>query len=260
MPSKLIVGNWKMYPTLSDSLVLAATFKRALEDLRGVEVALAPPIAWLVPIAESWPRRLPHVHLAAQNIWSNDQGAFTGEVSAYMLKNIVSFAIVGHSERRRRASEDNDLVHQKVQACLQWGITPILCLGETKKMVDATGRFDAYQWEKVVAQLLEGVAPAKGDQLSKIVIAYEPVWAIGSGTAATPEYTLRVIAKLKEKLTEEYDSKAAGVVRFLYGGSVTPSNAAEFLRYPEIGGLLTGGVSVKAKDFIQICRLAAKST
>ena len=262
MPSKLVVGNWKMYPTMSDSLVLASTLKKNLEELSGVEVVLAPPTAWLVPIMESWKHRLPHLHLAAQNVWSDDQGAFTGEVSAYTLKNLISYAIVGHSERRRFAGETNDLTQQKIHACLQWGIKPILCVGETKKMIDTQGNFDAYQLEKVTEQMLEGLAAVKEDGFSKVVVTYEPVWAISANQAAvvaTPEYTLQVIGKLKEKLAQKFGASAAGLVRFLYGGSVNADDAAEFLRYPEIGGVLVGSDSVKAADFIKICRMAAAS-
>jgi len=259
MTRKLIVGNWKMYPTLADSLVLAASFKKSLEDINGVEVVLAPPTAWLVPVIEAWRHPLPHVSFAAQNVWSDDQGAYTGETSAYLLKNIIDYAIVGHSERRRYGGEDNDLVHQKVQACLKWGIKPILCVGEPKKMIDAEGRIDSYLWQKVAEQLLEGIAPVKADQLSKVTVAYEPIWEIGTTTAAEPEYILQVIAKLKEKLAEKYGAATAGMVRFLYGGSVTADNASGILRYSDVGGLLVGGASVKAKDFLQICRLAAKS-
>ena len=138
MMTKLIVGNWKMYPTLSDSLVLAAGFKKSLEDIRGVEIVLAPPTAWLVPVIESWKHQLPHVHFAAQNIWPNDQGAYTGEVSAYMLKNIVQYAIVGHSERRA-LGETDEVVSKKLKAVLAEGLVPILCVGEKER--DADGRY-----------------------------------------------------------------------------------------------------------------------
>jgi len=263
MPSKLVVGNWKMYPTLSDSLVLAATFKRSLEDIQGVEVVLAPPTAWLVPIVESWRHKPQHVSLAAQNVWPNDQGAYTGEISAYMLRNIVQYAIVGHSERRSYASEDNDLVHQKIQACLQWGIKPILCVGESKKMIDAQGNFDDYQLGKVTEQLLEGIAAAKKDNFDKVTVAYEPIWAISaneSSVVATPEYTLQVIAKLKERLIEKFGSGPSQLVRFIYGGSITSSTAADFFRHPEIEGALVGGASVKAQDFLKVCQIAAKTS
>ena len=259
--TKLIVGNWKMYPTLSDSLVLAAGFKKSLEDIRGVEIVLAPPTAWLVPVIESWKHQLPHVHFAAQNIWPNDQGAYTGEVSAYMLKNIVQYAIVGHYERRQYAGEDNDLVHQKIQACLQWGIRPILCVGEGKKMIDSQGNFDSYQLGKVTEQLLEGISAAKKDNFDKVTVAYEPVWAISaneSATVATPEHTLQVIAKLKDQLIEKFGAGPSRLVGFIYGGSITSSTATEFFHHPEIEGALIGGASVKAQDFIKICQIAAK--
>ncbi len=260
MAGKLVVGNWKMYPTLSDALVLASTLKNSLEDIKGVEVVLAPPTSWLVPIAESWRHKPSHLSLAAQNIWPNDQGAYTGEVSAYMLRNIVQYAIVGHSERRRYAGEDNDLVHQKLQACLQWGIKPILCVGESKKMIDAQGKFDDYHFGKVTEQLLEGLAAAKKDNFDKVAVAYEPVWAIGTGDSATPEYILQVITRLKEKLGEKFGAAPAGLVRFLYGGSVTTDNVAEFLRYGEISGVLAGGISVRSADFLSVCRIAARTS
>jgi len=252
-----------MYPTLADSLVLASSLRGSLEEVKGVEVVLAPPTPWLVPILESWHHPLSHVHLAAQNIWPNDQGAYTGEVSAYLLKNIVRYAIVGHSERRRLAGEDNDLIHQKIQSCLQWGIRPILCVGETKKMISSDGSFDAYQLEKVTEQLLEGLAAVKKDSFSQVTVAYEPVWAISStegGSASTPEYTLKVIAKLKEKLADKFGVSNAELVKFIYGGSVNATNCGDFLRYAEIGGVLVGSDSVKSRDFVQICKLAAKST
>lgn len=262
MSTKLVVGNWKMYPTLSDSLVLAASFKRSLEDIQGVEVVLAPPTAWLVPIAESWRHKPAHISLAAQNIWPNDQGAYTGEVSAYMLRSIVQYAIVGHSERRSYAGEDNDLIHQKMQACLQWGIKPILCVGESKKMIDAKGVFDNYQLGKVTEQLLEAMSAVKKDNFDKVTVAYEPVWAISSSkdaTIATPEYTLQVIAKLKERLSEKFGEQPASLVRFIYGGSITSSTAADFFRHPEIEGALVGGASVKAQEFTKICQIAART-
>ncbi|MEK7171121.1 MAG: triose-phosphate isomerase [Patescibacteria group bacterium] len=262
MPSKLVVGNWKMYPTLSDALVLASSYKRSLEEIKGVEVVLAPPTAWLVPIAESWRHKPQHISLAAQNVWPNDQGAYTGEVSAYLLKNIVQYSIVGHSERRAYAGEDNDLVHQKMQACLQWGIKPILCVGESKKMIDAQGNIDDYQLGKVTEQLLEGMAAVKKDNFSKVTVAYEPVWAISaneSATVATPEYTLQVIAKLKERLIEKFGAGPSQLVRFIYGGSITSSTATDFFRHPEIEGALVGGASVKAQDFLKICQIASRT-
>lgn len=256
---KLIVGNWKMYPTLSDSLVLAASVKQSLDELSGVDVVIAPPTPWLVPILEGWKHKVGHLHFAAQNIWPEDQGAFTGETSAYMLKNLVSYTIIGHSERRNYQGEENELLSAKVHAALKWGIKPILCVGEAKKMVDSQGKFDNYQWEQMSEQLIEGLSGVKADQLEKVVIAYEPVWAIGTHNPATAEYAVKVITKLKEKLTEKYGSNAS-LAKFIYGGSVSTTNAAEYLKFPEIQGLLIGGLSVKSADFIKVCHLASKLT
>lgn len=257
---KLIVGNWKLYPTLSDSLVLATSLKTALEDIKGVEIAVAPPTAWLVPVRTSWKHKLPYLHLAAQNIWPEDQGAFTGEVSAYMLKDVVSYAIVGHSERRNMG-EDSEQVAEKAQACLKWGITPIVCVGEEKKIIHADGTIDSYVWSRLSEQLLESLQGIGSAKLASVVIAYEPVWSISAhnpSSIAKPEYVERIIAKLRAKLAEKYGNAPASQVRFLYGGSVNATSAGDYMREREVGGLLIGSASVKAKDFVETCRLAAK--
>lgn len=248
-----------MYPTLSDALVLASTLKNSLQELGNIEIVLAPPIPWIVPILESWRSRREHIHFAAQNVWPEDQGAYTGEVSAFLLKNVTSYAIVGHSERRR-SGEDNELVNSKVHACLRWRLKPILCIGESKRLIDKDGRVDSYQWSKLAEQLTEGLSGVKAEDLSRIAIAYEPVWAISANaksTVATPEYTVAVIQKIKAKLREKYSANAIDQLRFLYGGSVDSGNVATFLKYHEVEGFLVGSASVKAREFIQICKLAA---
>lgn len=257
---KLIVGNWKLYPTLSDSIVLSTTLKRSLEEIKGVEAVIAPPLPWLVPIHQGWRHRLNHLHLAAQNIWADDQGAFTGEISAYMLKDIVRYAIVGHSERRA-VGEDSEMVSEKVQACLKWGVTPILCVGEAKKIIYADGTTNSYQWSRLAEQMIESLSGVSRAKLSSVVIAYESVWAISShnpASIAKPGYVEQIITKLRTKLADKFGNEAASSVRFLYGGSVAHENAADYLRLPELGGLLIGSASVKAKDFTETCRLAAK--
>jgi triosephosphate isomerase len=256
---KTIVGNWKMYPTLSDSVMLAHSLKTGLQEIKGVEVVLAPPTPWLVSVIEEWKHSLGHIHFAAQNIWPHDQGAYTGETSAYFLKSLVRYAIIGHSERREHIGETNELVHEKVQACLRWQIKPIMCIGEEKKVLSSKGIADEYQWERLVDQLIEGLRGVQEHRLDDVIIAYEPVWAIGTRNPATPEYAAEVIRRLREKLAEKYSSKAAGHVKFLYGGSVEAKNAQEFLRQNEIDGLLVGSASVKSKEFIGICRAAAQT-
>lgn len=254
---KIIVGNWKMYPTLGDSIVLAGEFKQAFEAIKGVEVVLAPPTAWLVSVHESWKHKLPHVSLASQNVWAEDQGAFTGEVSAYLLKDLITYAIIGHSERRSNNGETNELISKKIQAALKWGITPIVCVGETKKVLLADGTTDAHEWQKLSEQLLEALDGLSNEKKKEVIIAYEPVWAIGSSNPAKPEYTLAIIEKLRGVVTEKYGRELAYSLQFLYGGSVNASNAADYLRYSEINGLLVGSASVKAKEFIDICKQAA---
>jgi triosephosphate isomerase len=260
MPTKLIVGNWKMYPTLSDSLVLASVIKRDIEEVKGVEVVIAPPVAWLVPIIEQWRHKPSHLKFAAQNIWPQDQGAYTGEISSYMLKDVVNYAIVGHSERRSYQKENNDLVQEKVQSALGWGITPIICVGEKKKIIKSDGQIDQYQWQELSAQLTEALVGLDDDQLAKVVIAYEPVWAIGNNNPASAEYSADMIGRLKKKLLEKFDPNAVERVRWLYGGSVSPTSASSFLAFRDIDGLLIGTESVKARNFLSICHLAAKAT
>jgi len=165
---------------------------------------------------------------------------------------------VGHSERRQYGGEDNDLTHQKVQACLKWGIKPILCVGETKKIIDENGKIDQHQFDKLTDQLIEGISPANTDDLNKVIVAYEPVWAIGTKNPASPDYAAKIIEMLTNKLAEKYNEKAAAQVRFLYGGSVSKTNATDFLHQENIDGILAGGVSIKANDFIEICKIAAK--
>lgn len=261
MPKKLVVGNWKLYPTLSDSLVLAASFKRSLEDIQGVDVAIAPPASWLVSIAREWKHQLPHLRLAAQNIHAEDQGAFTGEISAYLLKDIISYAIIGHSERRSMG-EKSEAVSQKAQACLKWGITPIVCVGETKKIMSDDGSTDSAEWARLREELKESVKAVTKAKLTETVIAYEPVWAISShhpASAADPSYAQAMIAKLRLELADQFGNQIASQIRFLYGGSVASANAADYLRLGEVGGLLVGHESVKAKDFTAICRSAARA-
>lgn len=256
--SKIIVGNWKMYPTLSDSLVLAGSLKSGLEEIGGVEVVIAPPAIWLPSIVEYWKHQLPHVSFGVQNVYPEDQGAYTGEVSAYFVKAMAKYAIVGHSERRSYLREDNDLINRKVHSALRWRLSPILCVGEGKKVLGSDGSIsDQYQWAKLVEQLREGVAGVKKDRIDEVVVAYEPVWAIGTSNPATAEYAGQVISKLREVLADKYGISLVKTVRFLYGGSVEPNNAGEFLRNSEIDGLLVGGASVKARDFLAICRHAS---
>jgi len=255
---KLIVANWKMYPTLSDSLVLVPSLRSSLAQIRGVEIVIAPPIVWLVSVVESWQGGLPHVSFAAQNVWPEDQGAYTGETSAYLLKNIVKYALVGHSERRHLQEESNDLVNDKLMSCLRWQVKPILCVGEERKIFSAEGESDDKQMALLAQQISDGLYGVKEEDVDRIVVAYEPVWAIGTSNPATGEYAARVIGVIREQIHKKYSRAAAEKIKILYGGSVSPANARQFLGQEGIDGLLVGSVSVKARDFVAICQAAAE--
>jgi triosephosphate isomerase len=255
--TKLIVGNWKMYPTLIDSLVLVGELKRGVEDIKNVDVVIAPPTSWIVSVREQMKHVLPNLHLAAQNVWPEDQGAYTGEVSAYFLKDLIKYAILGHSERRLYNQESNELIAKKIQASFRWGITPIVCVGEKGKILSEDGTLDEGEWQKVSGQIFSALEAASPQKRTKLIIAYEPVWAIGSQNPAKPEYALAVIERMRRTIAEKYDHELATSIKFLYGGSVNATNATEYLKYPEIDGFLIGSASVKAKDFLAICRQAS---
>ena len=254
MKKRLIIANWKMYPTLADSLVLAGSIKKGLDEITNVDIVIAPPTAWLLSVVESaraWPSSFA---FCAQNIWPEDQGAYTGEISAYLLKNIVKYAIIGHSERRENQKEDNDLINSKVQAALKWGITPVLCIGE-KKEIDIKGT--TADVNHLVTQLIDGLQGVRIDNLHKVVVAYEPIWAIGHEKSASPNYAAHIITALRNKIAKRFYRDSATDMRFLYGGSVNSEDAPGFFAKPEIDGLLVGHKSVNSREFIKICKSAS---
>lgn len=261
MRRPLIIGNWKMHTTLADATVLATSIKSAAANLDAVEIVLCPPFVWLAPLSELISGGPGNLHLGAQNMWFADKGAMTGEISPLMLKDLAKFVILGHSERRAHFGESNALINDKIQAALQHNLTPIVCVGELKKMEAekrGRGRPDKVEIKSDVAHQLKsalgGVAKEKAE---KIVVAYEPVWAIGTGHAATGGYAAAVIEKLRRVFAEKYNQALSERVRILYGGSVDSTNIQEFSYQPEIDGVLAGGASLKAKEFIAICREAA---
>lgn len=261
MRRPLIVGNWKMNTTLSDAVVLANTIKKAAEDLDEVEIVLCPPFTWLMPLAEDFERAPKIIHLGAQNMWFADSGAITGEISPVMLKELVSYVILGHSERRSHFNESNALINDKIHAAFNHGITPIVCVGEIKKMHEEKrerGRPDAIALKSdVIHQLETALKGVNRDKAEKLVVAYEPVWAIGTGKAATGAYAAGVIGKLRKVFAKKYNKAMSERVKILYGGSVDAENVTEFMYQPEIDGVLAGGASLKAKEFINICKEAA---
>lgn len=239
----IIAGNWKMNGDLADAEVLATMVVNGLHQVSGVETVLCPPSVFLYPLSEIVTKSMDHISLGAQNMFYAESGAYTGEISPSMIKKVCRYVIIGHSERRQYFGEDSELINDKVQAAIDNKIIPILCVGEIKKTAESYK--DA---AKELKKDLKGISKAA---LEKIVVAYEPVWAIGIGRAATPEYAAKVITLIREELGSN--------TAVLYGGSVDAKNISGFVARPEIDGALVGGASLRAKEFIQICELAVKA-
>ena len=247
MRAKLICGNWKLHKTVAESVELATAIRNAVGPLRDVEVAVAPVFTALHAVA----RRLEGspVALAGQNCFWEDQGAWTGEVSARLLADVgCRYVIIGHSERRQHFGELDAATSLKVRAALRNGLDPILCVGETLAERDAGEAFH------VVARQLEGgLAELGPDDGARTVIAYEPVWAIGTGRTATPAQAQEIHEFIRGKLSEKFGDTARKM-RVIYGGSVKPDNAAQLMSQPDIDGALVGGASLKADDFLKIVK------
>ena len=242
----LAAGNWKMNPpSVAEAVRLASDVAAAAANIPGAEVVVCPPFVALSAVAGAL--RGSSVGVAAQNMHPEAKGAFTGEVAASMLGGLCAYVVLGHSERRRLFGEDNAFVNAKVKAALDAGLAPILCVGETLDEREA-GRAEAV----VETQLrggLDGVAPGA---VADLVVAYEPVWAIGTGRAATAETAQEMIAAVRGVVERVAGAESAGAVRILYGGSVTPANAGELAAQPDIDGALVGGASLVASDFAAI--------
>jgi triosephosphate isomerase len=240
-----IAGNWKMFKTTAEAVSFADEFK---ELYHGTDViaAICAPFTQLSALKQAF--KGTGIRLGAQNMHFEDEGAFTGEVSAGMLKEIgVDYCIIGHSERRQYFNETDETVNKKIVKAFGADIIPILCIGEILEERDAGKAFDV-----VRKQLTGALAGVKAELVSNIVIAYEPVWAIGTGRTATPEQANEMCAFIRKLLEEFYDDRVADDVIIQYGGSVKPSNASEIMNMEEIDGALVGGASLKPKDFMEI--------
>jgi triosephosphate isomerase len=243
---KLIAGNWKMNGSLAANEALLKGILAGLSD-PACDIAVAVPMPYLAQVQAVASGSA--VALAAQDVSQHEAGAYTGEVSAAMLKDFgVSYALVGHSERRQYHGETDTVVAEKAQRALASGITPIVCVGETLQ------EREAGQTEAVVKRQLAAVIHLNGHCISEIVVAYEPVWAIGTGRTASPEQAQAVHAVLRAQLAAA--SEHVDRIRLLYGGSMNAANAAQLLAQPDIDGGLVGGASLKAPDFLQIIAAA----
>lgn len=252
MRRTFVAGNWKMNLARDEAVALARQIADRASSMPDVELAVCPPSVYLDAVGAILQGS--SVGLGAQNMYFEPNGAFTGEISGSMLVDLrCAYVILGHSERRHILGETDEDVNRKVKVALQLGLTPIVCVGETLNEREA-GRTK----EVVAHQFTHSLAGLSAEQMQKIVIAYEPVWAIGTGKVATPAQAEEVHADLRSLLESSYNAAVADVVRIQYGGSVKPDNAAELLSQPNIDGALVGGAALKADSFLGIAAAAPR--
>ena len=245
MRMPMIAGNWKMNTTLTEAVELVNEIRPGLDEIDNVDKVICPPFISLAAVRELI--KGSSIKLGAQNIYFEETGAYTGEISPLMLANLCEFVIIGHSERRHYFNETGEIVNKKAQAALKVGLKPILCIGESLEENEA-GRTEEVITEQLRSSLA-GIA-----HLGGLIIAYEPVWAIGTGKAATGEQANETIGLIRHSIVKLCGITVAQDLRILYGGSVTADNAAQFMEQPEIDGALVGGASLKATEFLSIVR------
>jgi triosephosphate isomerase len=243
-----VAGNWKMNTTVTEAEELVIEMLEKLDRIEGVEKVLCPPFVSLVAL--NMMLRDSSIKLGAQNMYLETEGAYTGEVSPLMLRELCEFVILGHSERRRHFGETDEIVNKKVKAALANKLKPILCVGERLAENEA-GKTEEVVNRQVTAAL-NGIEPVRD-----LVIAYEPVWAIGTGKAASGEQAAATIQFIRDVVAKLWNKSIAQDLRILYGGSVTNANIAEFISHPEIDGALVGGASLKAEEFVSIVEQTA---
>jgi len=253
-----IVGNWKMNFTVGEASIYLHKLQKRIKSARNLEIVVAPSTIALQSLSLQLTRKNSKIRLAAQNIYQKDYGAYTGEISVAQVKDLVKYAIIGHSERRYVFHETDKDIRQKVAAALRAGITPILCVGETENERTYNETADVLK-----DQIYGGLSEVSREDIKKCIIAYEPVWAIsGTGHAklATPDEVAGAVKLIKSELRSLYGEELTKEIPILYGGSVSPSNAGAYLTVPGINGLLIGGASLIADQFIDIIEIAKKVT
>jgi triosephosphate isomerase len=244
----IVAGNWKMNTTLGEAVELAEALRATIDCIESVERVVCPPFISIAAVAERLARS--SIGVGAQNVFYVEKGAYTGEVAPMMLEGLCGYVIVGHSERRQHFGETDEIVNRKVKAALEHGLVPIVCVGENLQQNEAGETLGVVT--RQVRAALDGIGPT-----DRVVFAYEPVWAIGTGRAATAADADRVIGGIRAVVARIWSPEAAEEMRIQYGGSVTPGNAAELFARPEIDGALVGGASLKAADFTAIVQAAA---
>jgi triosephosphate isomerase (TIM) len=246
MVRPVIAGNWKMNKTVVEAIDFASRLRSALTAPPEPEVIIAPPFTALHAVAELL--RGSPIAVAAQNLHEAEKGAFTGEISAGMVRDTgCAYAIIGHSERRTLFGEGDERIHLKLRATLSAGLKPIFCIGETLQE-----REEGRMQQVIERQLKEGLNNLTAGDISRLLVAYEPVWAIGTGRTATPAQAEEVHGLIREWIGGRYGSERAAEIAILYGGSVTPKNIADLMRQPDINGALVGGASLDVASFVQL--------
>jgi len=252
MRRPFVAGNWKMNLDRAAAVALAEDVAKGAAGVEGVDVAVCPPFVYIDPVAKVLQGS--KVGLGAQDMYHEAKGAFTGEISAAMLCDVgCKYVILGHSERRHVLGETDEAINKKVRAALAAKLTPIVCVGELLAEREAGKTLDVIR-----RQFMGSLAGLSAEEMAITVIAYEPVWAIGTGKTATPEQAEQVHADLRRIMADRYNKQVAEQVRIQYGGSVTPDNAAQLLAQPDIDGALVGGASLKTAAFMAIVGAAAK--
>lgn len=244
----LMAGNWKMYKSMSQAVELVQALKESLADVTNREVLVCPPFTALYPVAQAL--RGSDIELGGQNLYPQEEGAYTGEISPTMLLDVgCRYVILGHSERRQHFEESDEFINRKVRLALEHGLRPILCVGETLEQREA-----GQEVAVVTKQVRECLAGVAGEEMQEVVIAYEPVWAIGTGRTATPAQAQAMHKVIRDILKGLYGQGIAEATRIIYGGSVKPDNVDDLMREPDIDGALVGGASLKAESFARIVR------
>ena len=248
----LIAGNWKMNKTATEAAALVTEIKRDVFDVDNVDILVCPPFTALAVVGDVV--RDSNVSLGAQNMYFEDKGAYTGEISTAMLKDCgCTHVIIGHSERRTIFNESDETINKKVKKALEADLIPVLCIGEKLEEREANKTFE------VITNQLEGdLADIDSDNIKKIIIAYEPVWAIGTGKTATSEQAQEAHAFIRNLIKEKYDSVVADGIIILYGGSMKPANVEELVSQPDVDGGLIGGASLEAASFVELVKKSNK--
>ena len=246
MRTPFIAGNWKMYKTVAETVSFVKELRGLVKDIEGVEIVLAPPFTAVHAAAEA--ARNSNVGVAAQDMHWEGEGAFTGAISASMIQEAgAEYVIIGHSERRTLFGETDAAVNRKVVAALAAELVPIVCVGETLEQREANETFAVL--DRQVRQGLNALTP---HQIGRLVVAYEPVWAIGTGRTATAAQAEEAHGHIRQRLQEWFGAEAAGTCRLIYGGSVKPANTAELIAQPNVDGALVGGASLDVGSFLEI--------